>query len=218
MARNTEKDKIEELRRRRQLLDTGLRLFSQKGIESVSLQAVVDETDVGIATMYNYYKNKVNFVVAISADMWSAVWKNTLKKADFSKLTACSSLELIEFYCDMIIDLYKERPEILRFSSNYKTYICRENVSKETVDPHLSVLEPVSSLFHQAYSKDSAAGIIRSDVSEEELFRTITITMLAMAERYAEGIVWTKGSSQIHINELNHIKEMILLWCRETDN
>lgn len=214
MARNIDKDKKEEMGRRRQLLDAGLRLFSQKGIETVSLQAVVSETDVGIATMYNYYQNKVNFVVSISADMWSSVWDLTLKKIDFQELAAFSLYSLTEFYCDMIIELYRNKPHILRFSGNYKTYLCRENVPIEATYSHLNVLKPIDNLYHSAFTREKEAGNICTDISEEEMFRNSAMTMLAMAERYAEGIVWISGENTEHVDDLRYVKEMILLWCR----
>lgn len=214
MSRNIDRDKNEEIRRRRELLDAGLRLFSEKGIESVSLQSVVNETNVGIATMYNYYKNKVNFVVAISTDMWSSFWNEVLTKIEISELFKYNTYELTELYCNLIIGIYRQKPEMLKFSSNYKTFIQRENVPDETVNPHLEALEPIRRMYHEAYTRDIANGAIRSDISEDELFRTSALTMLAMAERFAEGIVWAKGTESSHISELNQIKEMILLWCR----
>lgn len=55
---------------RSSLLEAGLKLCSERGIESVSLQEIADEDSVGIATLYNYYGNKINLVNAISAYMW----------------------------------------------------------------------------------------------------------------------------------------------------
>lgn len=215
MARNPEKDKQAEQARRRQLLDAGLSLFSQKGIEGVSLQEIVNKTDVGIATMYNYYQNKENFVVAISADMWAGFLGHVLEKANLQQMSAMSLYDLTELYCDMIIDLYCSRPEILRFSSKYKTYICRQKISKESVQPHLNVLEPIEKIYHHVFEREKENGNILPDICEEALFRNTALTMLVMAERYAEGIVWIQGSQDGHLEDLRHVKEMVLLWCNK---
>ena len=52
MARNTERDEREATRRKEQLMKAGFKLFSENGIENVSLQKVADAADVGVATMY----------------------------------------------------------------------------------------------------------------------------------------------------------------------
>lgn len=75
MPRNIEKDAKEEIQRRENLLKAGLKMCSENGIENVTLQEIANEAGTGIATLYNYYGNKVNLVNAISAYMWKSVWK-----------------------------------------------------------------------------------------------------------------------------------------------
>ena len=53
MPRNIERDEKEAMRRKEQLMEAGFRLFSQYGIENVSLQRVADAAEVGVATLYN---------------------------------------------------------------------------------------------------------------------------------------------------------------------
>lgn len=78
MARNTERDEREATRRKEQLMKDGFKLFSENGIENVSLQKVADAADVGVATMYKYYQTKVKLVVAISGKIWGDLWKSVL--------------------------------------------------------------------------------------------------------------------------------------------
>ena len=66
MARNIARDEREAERRKKQLLEAGLDLFSRHGIEAISLQMVADTAEVGVATLYKYYQNKLNLVIAIS--------------------------------------------------------------------------------------------------------------------------------------------------------
>ena len=75
MGRNTERDEREAIRRKTQLIHAGFELFSENGIETVSLNAVAEKADVGVATMYNYFQNKVNFVIAISTKIWGEMWE-----------------------------------------------------------------------------------------------------------------------------------------------
>lgn len=80
MPRNIERDEKEAMRRREQLMEAGFRLFSQYGIENVSLQRVADAAKVGVATLYNYYQTKVKLVIAISGKIWGDLWKEILEE------------------------------------------------------------------------------------------------------------------------------------------
>lgn len=214
MARNIARDEREAGRRKKQLLEAGFDLFSRHGIEAVSLQMVAETADVGIATLYKYYQNKLNLVIAISASVWEAVWKEVLQAVGPEELERRNACQLVELYCDIMLRLYRERPEILRFSANYKSYICREGVPEEQLAAQLDVLKPIDLLFHRKYEEAKEDGSIRTDLPEKELFTTITLTMLGMAERYAQGLVWAGSPTGDYGKELSHLKDMLLAWVR----
>lgn len=214
MPRNVERDIREEERRRRQILAAGFKLFSEKGIENISLQAVADAADVGIATLYNYYQNKVKLCIAISAEVWKKVLEENIGFKDGNIIVPDSAYELVELYFDLIIKMYKETPEVLRYSGNYKTFICRENVKFDMFKEQFHVLKPVTDMFHIAYEKAKVDKSIRTDIPESEMITTVALSALGMAERYAQGLVWNMNEKQEYTNELLHLKNMMLAWIK----
>ena len=217
MARNIEKDRLEAERRRKQLLETGFRLFSEYGIENVTLQRVADEAGVGIATLYKYYLNKERLVIAISKNIWSGVWQRALGAHGADGLGELTAYEGIALYADAIIMIYREHPQFLRFSGEYKNFIrtikTEEKHLKEELREHLDELEPMRQLFHRMYERARTDHSIRMDIPEQELFTTVTITMLSVAERYAQGLVWADDHREDQTQKLVYVKEMILAWC-----
>ena len=217
MARNIEKDRQEAERRRKQLIETGFRLFSEEGIENVTLQRVADEAGVGIATLYKYYLNKERLVIAISKSIWSSVWQRTLGARGADGLAELTAYEGIALYADAIIMIYREHPQFLRFSGEYKNFIrtgkTEEKHLEEKLREHLDELEPIRQLFHRMYERARTDHSIRMDIPEQELFTTVTITMLSVAERYAQGLVWADDHREDQTQKLAYVKEMILAWC-----
>lgn len=217
MARNIEKDRLEAERRRKQLIETGFRLFSEYGIENVTLQRVADEAGVGIATLYKYYLNKERLVIAISKSIWSGVWQRTLGARGADGLGELTAYEGIALYADAIIMIYREHPQFLRFSGEYKNFIRTVKTEKkhleEELREHLDELEPMRQLFHRMYERAKTDHSIRMDIPEQELFTTVTITMLSVAERYAQGLVWADDHREDQTQKLVYVKEMILAWC-----
>jgi len=214
MGRNIERDAREIEYRKNQLLMAGFHLFAEKGIDSVKLQTIADKADVGISTLYNYYQNKVNLVIAISAKIWGDIWKDTLKQHSLEELGGFNAYQLVSCYGDQIIRLYREQPGVLKFSGSYKTFIQREGASEDQLKTQMDVLAPVNVLFHRKYEEAKQDGSIRTDLSEKELFVTVVINMLAIAERYAMGLVWADDHTGDHLQELKDTKQMILDWIR----
>ena len=131
MPRNIERDKREADRRKNQLIEAGFRLFSQNGIETVSLQKVADAANVSPATMYKYFLTKEKLLIAISAKVWDEVWQEALGDPGTNHFEHFTAYQGIEFYADRMIALYKNRPEVLRFSGEYKTYIHHHNKHRD---------------------------------------------------------------------------------------
>ena len=74
----------EKLRRRQEMLDTALRLFSEKGFHNVSMHEVARESEFAIATLYKFFKNKDDLYRALMIDMSDQVSleiKNSLRNA-----------------------------------------------------------------------------------------------------------------------------------------
>lgn len=214
MSRNAERDAIREKERRKRLLESGLRLFAEKGIEAVKLQEIADEAQVGIATLYNYYQNKVNLVVAISAHMWKRVWDEYRERIGSENLSSFNAYQQAESFFDLIIDLYHEHPECLRFSGFFKSYMNIYSDMADQENEHLNMLAPIGIHFHDLYEKAKVDKSIRTDVEEDVMFTTISLTLLGMAERYAQGIVWTGHKDRDYSVELQLLKEMMLNWLK----
>lgn len=217
MPRNIEKDIHEEARRRKQLLEAGFRLFSEQGIEAVSMNAIAQAAGVGPTTLFKYYQTKEKLVVSISGMIWSAVWQEEYSQTGPEQFAQLSAFELVRHYTDCMIRLYQTRPALLRFSGNYKTFICRQHAKLEDLREHLDPLEPIHTLFRMAYMRAQTDHSIRTDVPEDVLFTTVAVGMLAMAERYAQGIVWASRGEEDHTQELRVVQEMILSWCAEKE-
>ena len=68
--RNKEKDELEMAERRNTILREGFRLFEAKGIETTGMQEIANACHLGIATLYRYYKNKIDLVIDIGTRQW----------------------------------------------------------------------------------------------------------------------------------------------------
>jgi AcrR family transcriptional regulator len=62
---------------RDRILDAATRLFSQKGIEVVGVNPVIDEADVAPMTLYRQFVSK-DRLVAAALEQWSANWLHML--------------------------------------------------------------------------------------------------------------------------------------------
>ena len=164
MPRNIERDEKEAMRRKEQLMEAGFRLFSQYGIENVSLQRVADAAEVGVATLYNYYQTKVKLVIAISGKIWGDLWKEILEERDRRYLNHSRRISTLSFI----------RTRSSGFTGNARKYsgsvITIKTLSPgrksrgEALAEHLDVLKPAGALYHKFYEQARSDKSIRTDI------------------------------------------------------
>ena len=114
--RDKEKDAAEMTVRKEKMMETAFRLFSENGIEQVSMQRIADACGYGIATLYRYFSTKLKLVIAVGSRQWETVFDEIEERKlqyDFDSMTA---KEQFEFFLDCFLYLYDSHPDLLRFN------------------------------------------------------------------------------------------------------
>ena len=208
--RNREKDELEMAERRNTILREGFRLFESKGIETTGMQEIADACHLGIATLYRYYRNKLDLVIDIGTRQWEQYFvhiSNTRARQNVDQMTAAKELE---FYLDFYIDLYRNHKDLLRFNNNFNSYVMHEGATAEQLKPYLTAIGSISIFFHSLYEKGKKDGTIRTDMPEEKMFASTVHIMLAVAVRFAQGILYSAKTETDRTEEFNLLKYMIL--------
>ncbi len=208
--RNLAKDEIEMSARREQMLETGLRMFGEKGIEQVRMQDVADACGIGIATLYRYFNTKLIFVIAIGAKKWGEFFEEV--EAEYVRRGGemMNAAEELEFYLNEYILLYREYKDILRFNQDFNGFILHAQATQAQLADYLRSVEPFAKKFHRVYEKGLRDGSIRTDEPEQTMFHTTMHIMLAVAGRFAQGVVVRTDDPEDLTKELMILKRMIL--------
>lgn len=208
--RDARKDAIEMAARRERLLEAGFRLMSARTIEAVTLQEIADEAKIGIATLYRYFKAKPDLVIEIGTNIWKRYYAEVEKEYARLNGPAMNAAEELEFFLDSIIELYRSRRDVLRFNRNFDTYVQHERCTAAQMRPYNDAVAVFAKKFHTVVRKARADGSLRIPVSEPRLFVNLLYTMLSVAGKYAEGLVYPPDGERDMTDELEAIKRMIL--------
>ena len=208
--RNTEKDFAEMSERREAMLGTGFRLFAENGIEHVSMQQVADACGVGVATLYRYFNTKLVFVIAIGTRKWDDYLKYVREMQSISNAENMTAAEEFRFFLEFYTDLYRNQKDILCFNQDFNNYVQHEGATAEQLRPYIEVIGSIGRMFHRIYEKAKKDGTLRTDMPEEKMFASTTHIMLAVAVRYAQGLLYSGDSEADMTDEMNMLKDMIV--------
>ena len=207
--RNLEKDEIEMTSRREAMLAEDFRLFAEKGIEAVSMQEVAKACRLGIATLYRYYNTKLALTIAIAVRQWSDYAEQVRQRREAMRAAEMNAAQELDFYLDFYIDLYRSRKDILCFNQDFNNYVRHEGATPEQLLPYVESINVFARMFSELYDKGQKDGTIRTDLPKEKMFAATSHIMLAVAVRYAQGLLFS-GDDTDMTQEILMVKRMIL--------
>jgi len=208
--RNSAKDELEMASRRELMLETGFRIFAEKGIEAVSMQEVANACGLGVATLYRYFNTKLLFVIAVGAKKWEELFE----EVEAERVRRCCELmtaaEELDFSLSIFIMFYREHRDVLRFNQNFNNFVIREKATADQLHAYMKAIEPFSINFHRLYEKGKRDGTIRTEQSEQTVYNSTIHIMLAVCVRYAQGVILRSDDPDDLTKELFILKRMMM--------
>ena len=203
------REKKKELTRKT-IMEKGFELFTERGIESVTMQEIADASLVGRATLFNYFNSKVDLVIAIGSWKWKEYIERKAEEAKQFDREKRTGAELLSNYLDAFLEQYRSYRSNLRFNYNFNSYLRSERATPEQMEPFMQVVNKLAVLFHGVYKRGMKDGTLNASISEEEMFSGCFHIMLAAATRYAVGLVYISENIDPE-KELVMLKRLLLL-------
>ena len=203
------REKKKELTRKT-IMEKGFELFTERGIESVTMQEIADASLVGRATLFNYFNSKVDLVIAIGSWKWKEYIERKAEEAKQFDREKRTGAELLSNYLDAFLEQYRSYRSNLRFNYNSNSYLRSERATPEQMEPFMQVVNKLAALFHGVYKRGMKDGTLNASISEEEMFSGCFHIMLAAATRYAVGLVYISENIDPE-KELVMLKRLLLL-------
>lgn len=199
-----------KLAKEQHILETAFRLFSENGIEAVTMPEVAKACGIGRATLYRYFTTKLDLVVAIGTWKWNeyiALHDASVPMEEQARMTGA---EYLRFYLDSFLDLYRNHRDILRFNYNFNSYLQHEAEAATQKQPYIQMVDVLHERFHRLCERGRRDGTLRADISETTMFSSSFHIMLAAVTRYAVGLVYVPEEVNGPESELVMLEELLL--------
>ena len=170
-------------------METGFRLFAEKGIDPVTMPEIADASGVTRPSLYRYFSTKPELVIAIGTWKWQQYIDAVREKIPAEVRERMSARDYVETYLDLFLDLYRNHRELLRFNHYFNSYIEKEHVTPEQMRPYREMIEDLARRFHAPFAR-SGDGTLRPGLSEKTVVSSVIHIMLAAVTRYAVGLAY----------------------------
>ena len=206
---NPEKDALQMAANREKLLEAGYRLFNAKTIESVSLEQIARAAGIGVATLYRYFGNKTDLVIAISVWKWNE-YLQELKQLPDAGGREHTGAESFAFYLNSFLNLYRDHRDLLRYNQFFNVYIQGAGIDKTRMAPYEQVIGRFADRFRLIWEKGEKDGTLRMEIPWKKAFSATLHVMLAAVTRYAVGLAYQPEEGAGPEEELAMLRDMML--------
>lgn len=202
-----ERDTIKALRMNR-IMEAAFKLFSEKGIDTITMNDIAKKAEIGVASLYRYYETKEQ--IAIQTSIWA--WEKQkdfilplLMENDYENHTGLEQLQKI---INLFINLYETQPDFLRYIYFFDSFIVRSKIGRERLEDYERTIESTKTLIAAAISKGIEDKTINQKYkdSQDVLYFTLTHTIFAVAQKLS-----LSGNMLMMDNLVNGKKELELL-------
>ena len=211
--RNLERDAIRMAERKERLLDAGFRIFSEQTIEAANLSHIIEAAEVASLTLYRYYGNKKGLVMAVMARQWSDYLRDAFSRYYEQGFGERTAADQFTFYLNEFRWLYVNKKPLLRLNENFTSYIKHEEVESTQTQPIVSFLQPLLEGLHKIFLRGEQDGTLRTELGEERLTVTPTHTLLAVAGKYASGLLYADDDEEQKLREIDFLINMFQRAC-----
>lgn len=194
-------------------------LFSENGIENISMNDIAVASKIGVASLYRYFQTKEELAIEVAIYAWNlelSVFNEVFTSKKYETLSGYEQLkELLEVFADALVT----QRSFFSFVYYFDSFIKKEKVSAEKLREYERTILGTNTIVVQALDKGIADGSISfsgsnnevlSSASTQEMFITMMHSLFCLAQKLSisgdllamDEIVGARKQIEILINML----------------
>lgn len=181
------KRELEESKRRRmdEIVDKAAVIFCEIGIDNTKMTDIAKAADVGVASVYRYFKTKADIVIQVGIKFWLEIEKEFNEIFNSESFKNKTGIDQLKEVGDFFIRLYTNHYKFLNYLHEFDSFVVKENIGNDRLNEYEESIIEIKNLVLLAITKGQEDGTIKSSLSSEELYITTSHTLLSLTQKLA---------------------------------
>lgn len=175
-------------------------LFLERGFAHTNMADIAENAKISRKTLYRYFRSKEEIAMEIELEVFKFF---VLIQENYIKALTGNGYDKLTCYLEKLDLMVDEHSQLIRFTGMFDYYLVDDYPNTDGQKEFMSLMEKVDQPFIEILTEGVQDGSIVSDIEISYLARTISNSVLALAQR----IVTRKN----HLNEEQNIDSRIIL-------
>ncbi|MGL4336523.1 MAG: TetR/AcrR family transcriptional regulator [Turicibacter sp.] len=206
---------LTKLKRKNEMVKAARIVFFEKGIEQTKMTDVAEVAQVGVASVYRYFKTKADLAIAVAISVWDDEMLevvNNIMTLKFHDLSGYSQVEeLLNFY----LILHTNHESFIRFIHDFDAFIIRNQISHDLLNEYEKHILVMNNLLIESIKKGQRDQSIREDIDPEVYYLTLTHSFMSLSQKLiVSGHILAFDKQTEGIEQLRLLKDMALNYVK----
>ena len=185
------------------IVDSAKKLFLSRSISEITIKDISSVSGIGEATIYRYFNNKENLVIAVSLSI-----QQDILKVPFSEEQR-SGIEKIQDFFELFRKIFVEHKDYFKFIAEFDTVYLNNIKNKENKEYSLG-LDAFYDLFMSAYELGLKDKSIKEVENIKLYYYTCTHSLLELCKKLASTESGLKQDKEV--SKVSEIEYLISLF------
>lgn len=182
-----EKRKLEIIKdkekRKEEVIRAAIKVIRYQSIEDVKMTQIAEEAGVGVASVYRYFKTKLELALEAGNWLWNEEIHKMYAEPENASFNAFNGAQKVEYFLNVFLKIYKEYPEFFVFLEQFDNYLVKEHVEVERLEQYEQAINRIKDTMLTAIEEGKRDGSIRVDLDSQIFYMTTTHSLMSLSQK-----------------------------------
>ncbi|MBO5608686.1 MAG: TetR/AcrR family transcriptional regulator [Treponema sp.] len=176
----------------RHIIECSFGLFADKGIETISMNEIATQAEIGVASLYRYFSTKEDLAIEAAIYAWKIEEDLFNKAFSFEGYDDLNGYDQLSSMLDIFTDALATQSSFFRFVNYFDAFIKREKVSPGRLTKYEEAITGLKDIVVGAIKKGRKDGSISfggkkdselAKASDDEIYFTVMHSLFSLAQK-----------------------------------
>lgn len=170
-------------KRKEEVITAAVEVFKEKGIENSKMTDIAEKAEVGVASVYRYFKTKPDLAVEVAIKFWDMEINSLYSEIDKDSINKLIGIEKLKTILNVFVNLYNNHKDFVRFLEEFDNYVIKEQIPSEKLENYENSIINLKHIIFEALEEGKKDGSIRRDIDNEVFYITVSHSLMTLSQK-----------------------------------